>query len=143
MPVVNGALGVELLEHLGLVRLRVHLEARQCDGERIPRTSTGGGGERGAQTIAVRPRLVRLELPVLPVRIKRRPELLQQMRSRLGRQPDVPFETVDERRVRRAAPHFIEAPDATGLRRRNCLFERARAGQDGKDLSRELDPFLR
>ncbi len=115
MSPVDGPLCGECLEHLGLMGVRSHLQARKGDGHPIALAMMTGLGEGVVEPIPVEFGVVGLEGAVVPVGIERGGELRHQRRGRDPGESDVPLHAVQQgsvREVRGADVGGVEASTA-------------------------------
>lgn len=137
MPTVHDALDVQLLEHLGLVGIGAHLETRERQGDAVVGAATRGLGQRIVEAVPVAFGVIALEGRVVPVAVKRRPELLDQRRSGDRRESNVPLHSVQQGRTRQVARSDVGRVEAGVASKQPCL------GVEASPRCVVLDPHLR
>ena len=125
-------LGAERLEDLHLERLRLHVDAQPI--WRRDRARLVLGIQRGLQTVAVDPRVVGLELGLVPVLLERGPDPVDDPRVVDGRGSDIPLQPVEQRRVRQVRRSDIGRVEAGVALEEPGLRVQSRLGRLVRDL---------
>ncbi len=126
MATVNDALDLELVEHLLLVGVRTHLEARECQSHPVVKPLSGCLGERIVELVAVGVGVIALECRVAPMAVEGGEELLQQRRCGDRGQSHVPLEAIEHCCSGEVAGTDVcsveagVAPEEPGLRVQSC-----------------------
>lgn len=100
MPIVPFPLNRQRLEHALLVRVRSDVKVRERDGGGLTEGSPVVLAQRLHELVAVDLGVVGLEVLGCPVALEGHPHSVDHVRGIHRRQPHVPFEAVEERRVR-------------------------------------------
>ena len=110
VTVMDDSFDLEGIQHVLLIGKRSNVEARQRQRCSVVLLVAGRLGQCVVKSVAVALRVVGLEAWVIPIRVKRAAELLQQCRGRHPGEPDVPLDTVQQ-----CSPRQVRRTDVSGV----------------------------